>query len=261
MHIKPKKRLGQNFLVDKNIQKKIVETCGLKNSDTVLEIGSGRGEITDLIAQKAGQVFALELDRNLCALLKERFNDQKNVEVINQDILKFNLRKYFSRTPGKIKVIGNIPYYISSPIIEHLFKFRDKIEGIFLTVQKEFAQRVVAPSGSKEYGSLSCFVRYFAEPKVLFHISKTCFYPVPKVDSSFFRLDIRRKLPLKAKDEKLLFKIIRAAFNKRRKTLRNSLEGVIPLQKLNEFFHKYGIDPNTRPEKLSLQDFINLANI
>ena len=259
MHPKPKKRLGQNFLVDKNIRRKIIEACTLKSSDIVLEIGAGRAEITDLIVNKKSKVIAVELDSNLCTFLKEKFKDSANVEIINQDILKFDFKKKFKKE--KIKVIGNIPYYISSPIIEHLFKYRDKISSIYLTVQKEFARRVVAHSGSKDYGSFSCFVRYFSEPKILFHISKTCFYPAPKVDSSFLRLDLRRKLAFSKKQEKLLFKIIRAAFNKRRKTLRNSLEGVVPPKKLEKFFAEYGIDSNTRPEKLSLQDFENLANI
>ena len=259
MHPKPKKSLGQNFLVDKNIRNKIIESCAFEAADTVLEIGAGRGELTEILAQKVKKLFAVEIDLDLHLLLKDKLREQGNVEIIHKDILKFDIKRRTGKI--KIKVIGNIPYYISSPIIEHLFKYRDKIETVFLTVQKEFAQRVVARSGSKEYGSFSCFVQYYAEPKVIFHISKNCFYPVPKVDSSFLRLEIRKKLLLSPKKEKLLFKIIRAAFNKRRKTLRNSLEGVLPQKKLEQFFDKYGIDVNIRPEMLSLRDFENLALI
>jgi 16S rRNA (adenine1518-N6/adenine1519-N6)-dimethyltransferase len=257
MHPKPKKSLGQNFLVDKNILNKIISSCGFNNCDTILEIGAGRGELTGLLAQRAKKLFAVEIDADLYLLLKEKFKDQPNAEIIHQDILKFDFKKKFKKE--KIKVVGNIPYYISSPIIEHLFKYRDKIGSIYLTVQKEFARRVVAHSGSKDYGSFSCFVQYYSEPKILFYISKGCFYPAPKVDSAFLRLEVRKKPILSAAKEKILFRITRAAFNQRRKTLRNSLKGVITRQKLDKFFAKFAIDSNIRPEQLSLQDFANLA--
>jgi 16S rRNA (adenine1518-N6/adenine1519-N6)-dimethyltransferase len=259
MHIKPKKRLGQNFLVDKNIQHKIIQALELKTNEIILEIGSGRGEMTGLIAKNVERVFALEIDSSLCAILENNLSGLGNVEIINQDILKFNPSLYFKGFKNKIKVFGNIPYYISSPIIEHLLDYQDKIESIFITIQKEFAQRVVALPGSKDYGSLSCFVQYYSEPRIIFNIKKTSFLPVPKVDSSLIRIGIRNKLPLGKDQEKLFFKIVRAAFNKRRKTLRNSLEGIIPRDKLNMFFLKSGIDRNIRPEDLSQQDFFNLV--
>jgi len=259
MHPKPKKSLGQNFLVDKNIRDKIISACEFDPADVVLEIGAGRGELTEIAAKKVKKLFAIELDTDLCLRLKDKFKDLSNVKIIHQDILKFAFREGSGK--GKIKVIGNIPYYISSPIIEHLFKYRKKLSTIYLTVQKEFAQRIVALSGSKEFGSFSCFVQYYSEPKILFHISKGCFYPVPKVDSSFLRLEIRKKPLLSAAKEKNLFRITRSAFNQRRKTLRNSLKGVITQQKLDEFLCKYAIDPHIRPEQLSLQDFANLATL
>lgn len=261
MHIKPKKSLGQNFLVDKNIQRKIIDACALKPSDIVLEIGSGRGELTQYLALKAREVFALELDAQLSQALKDKFKDFANVEIIKQDILKLNLNKYFAKCKTQVKVIGNIPYYITTPIIEHLLKYKGKIGVIFLTVQKEFGQRITALAGSKIYGAFSCFMQYHTKPKIIFMIKKNSFFPSPKVDSCFLRLDIRPKAPFRLKDEGLLFKIIRAAFNQRRKTLRNSLKGVILPEKLNDFFKEYNIDPNIRPEALTVRDFATLTNL
>jgi 16S rRNA (adenine1518-N6/adenine1519-N6)-dimethyltransferase len=261
MYVKPKKSLGQNFLIDKNIQNKIVNACNLESADTVLEIGAGRGELTQLIANVVHRVHALEVDHYLCSILKDNLKKNKNVNVINRDILKFNLNRYFAKSKNKIKVIGNLPYYITTPIIEHLLEYRDKIGTIFITVQREFAQRMSAHAGSKEYGSFSCFLQYYSEAKKLFVIRNTCFRPIPKVDSTLLRLDIRKEPPVKIKNEEILFKIIRAAFNKRRKTLRNSLKEVIPPRNLEKFFQKFGIDVNIRPESLTLEDFANLSNI
>lgn len=258
MHIKPKKKLGQNFLVDKNIQRKILAACDLKPKDIILEIGSGRGELTQLIAPKVKKVYALEIDPDLCGLLKERLKEYKNVIIINQDILRFNFKKYFN---NRVKVLGNIPYYISTPIIEHLFKFRQKIETAFITVQKEFAARITALPGSKDYGSLSCFVQYYANPKRIFIIKKNSFFPAPKVDSAFLKIETRHKTCLKSDKEEFLFRIIRQAFNKRRKTLRNSLRETVSKPKLGKFFAKYSINPNIRPEDLALSDFKNLASL
>ncbi len=261
MHIKPKKRLGQNFLVDRNIQEKIIAACGFMPSDIVLEIGSGRGELSGLIAQKVKRIYALEVDTHLTEFLRDKFKTCPDIKIINQDILRFNLQRHFKDTKEKIKVVGNIPYYISSPIIEHLIKFKGKIADIFITVQKEFARRVVACPHTKEYGAFSCFVQYYLEPKIIFNIKKTCFFPSPKVDSSFIRLKVRTYPIVKPKDEHLFFKIIRTAFNYRRKILTNSLTGVVSTDKLERFFTKFKIDPKVRPEALSLQDFTNLTNI
>lgn len=261
MYLKPKKSLGQHFLIDKNIQKKIIAACNFKPFDTVLEIGAGKGELTRLITSHAGRVFALEIDPALCEILAENLKENKNVKIINEDILNFNFKKYFVKFKNKIKVIGNIPYYITTPIIEHLLTFGDKIEIIFLTVQKEFALRMAAASGSKDYGSFSCFIQYYTTPKKLFFITRTCFRPIPKVDSCFLQLEIREEPPVKIKNKEMLFKIIRAAFNQRRKTLRNSLKGLIAEKDLERFFTTYRIDPHIRPERLGLQDFANLVNL
>lgn len=260
MHFKPKKRLGQNFLIDKNIQRKIVESLELKPQDTVLEIGAGRGELTKLIAEKVNRVYALEIDNALYEIMQDNLKEILNIELINQDILKFDLGKYFRNMKQKIKIVGNIPYYISSPIAEHLFKFKDKIDTVFITVQKEFAKRMSACAGSKDYSALSCFMQYYSEPKILLNIKRTCFFPVPKVDSCLVRLKIRTKQTLIPKDERLLFKVIRTAFNQRRKTLRNSLKGTISIEKLDIFFKEYNINRDIRPEGLSLNNYVNLVN-
>ncbi len=266
MHTKPKKSLGQNFLIDKNIQNKIIASIDLSLADTVLEIGAGEGAITGFLCQQAAKVFAVEIDRNLCALLTTKFATTQNLSVINADFLKFDLRSLPSRQAGlppgsKLKVIGNIPYYITSPIVEHLLFYCDRIQDIYLTVQKEFAQRMVAPPGSKVYGSFSCFVQYYTEPEILFLIKKNSFHPPPKVDSCFLRLKLREEPAIKVKNEQVLFKIIRTSFQQRRKTLKNSLEELIPADKLNKFFREYDLNPKIRPEDLSLQDFANLANL
>ena len=261
MYLKPKKRLGQNFLIDKNIQNKIIHACNFESNDTVLEIGAGRGELTQLIAQRVNKVYAFEIDRDLCPILKDNLIIHKNVSIINKDFLKADLREYFKKSDHGIKVVGNIPYYITTPIIEYLLKYKHNIEIIFLTVQKEFALRMLSRAGSKDYGSFSCFIQYYTAPKKLFFITRTCFKPAPKVDSCFLELEIRGEPPVKIENEAWLFKIIRAAFNKRRKTLRNSLKELIPAADLEAFFNKYGINPNIRPESLTLDDFAHLANI
>ncbi len=260
MRHKPKKGLGQNFLVDKNLQRKIISACEFEPFDTVLEIGPGRGELTKLIADKVLLLYALEIDGSLCGALREEFKDSPNVKIIHQDILRSKPQDYLGKPGQKIKVIGNIPYYITTPIIEHLLKYREYIATVFLTVQKEFGRRMTAAAGSKEYGSLSCFVQYYAEAAILFNLKNTCFFPAPKVDSCFLRLNIKKELPLDAERERLLFRVVRAGFNQRRKTLRNSLKGVLPRGKLDLYFSRYGLDANTRPEELSCQDFINLIN-
>jgi 16S rRNA (adenine1518-N6/adenine1519-N6)-dimethyltransferase len=259
MHLKPKKRLGQNFLIDRNIQNKIIKACEFLAKDFVLEIGAGRGELTRLIADKVKHIQALEIDKALCDILKANTAGCKNLSIVNEDVLKFDLKKSFPQQK-KIKVVGNIPYYITTPIIEYLLNYRDRIQYVFLTVQKEFARRMVAPPGSKEYGALTCFIKYYTNPEILFYISKNCFFPVPKVDSCFLRLSPRRVPIVRVKSRVLLFKIIRGAFNKRRKTLRNSLEFIVSKEKLQRFFTQYGIDNNIRPEELALEDFANLAN-
>jgi 16S rRNA (adenine1518-N6/adenine1519-N6)-dimethyltransferase len=263
MRIHPKKSLGQNFLVDPNVRNKIIQSLSLNKSDIVLEIGSGRGEITELISSKAAKVYALELDHRLNSFLSQKFKQNSRISLINQDILKFDLPKILKEDGigGKIKIFGNIPYYISSPIIEYIIKNKEFIDEAFITVQKEFAKRVVAHPGSKEYSSFSCFVQYYTLPENIFYIKKGSFFPVPKVDSSFLHLKIRGNPAVKVQDEKELFKIIRAAFNQRRKTIRNSLKGMILNSLLERFLIAKGFTLNARAEELSLVDFAELVNM
>lgn len=261
MYSKPKKKLGQNFLFDKNLQRKIISACQLEPGDTVLEIGSGNGELTRLIAPLVKAVYAVEIDTTLCKVLGKNLAEYPDVKIVNRDILKLNLKRFFNKSANTVKVIGNIPYYITTPIIQHLLKYPDKIDVIFITVQKEFANRMVAVSGSKSYGSLSCFIQYFAEPKILFFIKKSCFFPMPKIDSCFLRMDIKRKSSLNKQQEKIFFQIIRAAFGKRRKMLRNGLAGTVAQEKLKAFLTAYNIDSNIRPERLTIIDFMNLVKI
>jgi len=264
LYTKPKKRFGQNFLIDKNIQEKIIEACELSRDDFVLEIGAGNGELTRLIAPRARSVSAIEIDWNLCKILKGCLESYKNVEIVNQDVLEFDFKKYFQKIMNlrqKIKVIGNIPYYITTPIIERLIEFKSGIDAVFITVQKEFALRLAACPGSKDYGSLSCFAQYYTLPEIVLTIKKTCFRPVPKVDSCLLKLKIREMPAVDVGDENLFFSIIRSAFNKRRKTLRNSLKDIVPEEKLKTFFEKYNINPKIRPEELALSDFADLTKV
>ncbi|MDP1853264.1 MAG: 16S rRNA (adenine(1518)-N(6)/adenine(1519)-N(6))-dimethyltransferase RsmA, partial [Candidatus Omnitrophota bacterium] len=185
MHIKflPKKSLGQNFIFDENILKKIVSHLGLEKKDTVLEIGAGLGTLTNFLIKSAGEVIALEIDKRAVEVLHDKFKDEKNIEIVNQDILKYVIPRKFIRK--KLIVVGNIPFYITSPIIERLFGFRDRIDSIFLTVQKEVAKRIAAKPSTKDYGALTCFVRYHSRPEILFDIKAGSFSPAPKVDAAF----------------------------------------------------------------------------
>jgi 16S rRNA (adenine1518-N6/adenine1519-N6)-dimethyltransferase len=261
MYIKPKKSLGQNFLIDKNIQKKIISASDLTKKDIVLEIGAGQGDLTAQLAQKAQKVYALEIDRRLYPCLEQLLSVNGNIQILKGDILKFDINKFLqeNRIEQKIKIIANIPYYISSPIIEHLIGYRQAVSCAFLTVQKEFGRRAGAAPGSKEYGSFSCFVQYYCECRILFEIKKNSFKPAPNVDSCFLCLKFREKPAVLVQDEKMFFKVIRAAFNQRRKTLRNSLDGFLPQEKLAQFFEVSGIDKNVRPESLSLKQFAVLS--
>jgi 16S rRNA (adenine1518-N6/adenine1519-N6)-dimethyltransferase len=259
MRIKPKKSLGQNFLIDHNILRKIVDSCGFTAADTVIEIGSGRGELTRLIAPKVKKLYAFEIDPSLLPALKESSRDSGNTQIIHQDILKARLSSYIKAREGKLIVVGNIPYYISTPILEKLFEAGKHIERIYLTVQKEFAQRVVAAPGSKTYGSLSCFVQYHGQAQIKFIIKKGSFFPAPKVDSALLEIKLRGKPLLKKRDEEDFFSVVRAAFNQRRKTLRNSLSRVTIADKLNEYLARQNLSPDIRPEDLSLDTFLGLA--
>jgi len=260
--IRPNKRLGQNFLVDKNMQRKMLKNCNLAGDDVVLEIGPGLGALTLDIAQRAGKIFAIEKDTRLSDILKKFASGYSNIEVISQDILKFDIRKAFRGR--KLKVIGNLPYYITSPIIAYLIENRKYIDSIFLTVQKEVGNRLAAGPGTKDYSPITIFTQFYTEPHLLFIIAKGVFYPQPEVDSSFLRLDIAKRPRFRVKDEKLFFKIVRTAFSKRRKTILNALASgdILGLKKqdVEQVLKANRIDPMKRPEMLTLQDFASLSN-
>ena len=260
MHTKPKKSLGQNFLIDPNIRRKIITACALAGDDCVLEIGAGRGELSRLIAPHVEKLFVVELDQRYCLALDELFSGKSNVTVINQDILTVSLGKYARRVQKKIKVIGNIPYYISSPILAYLVRNRCLIHQAFLTVQKEFAVRLCAQAASRDYGPLSCFVQYHMHARRLFPIKKTCFLPAPRVDSEFMCLTMREQPAVEVSDEDRFFAVIRRAFGQRRKMLKNSLKGIVSQEKIADFFHTRNICATARAEELTLDDFARLAS-
>jgi len=254
---KAKKHLGQNFLTDQRTQLKIIQSCDLQSSDTVLEIGPGQGALTNLIAPVVGKLICVETDHDLIEPLKGTVPFLGTAhEIIHANFLKWDM----ALLPEGIKVIGNIPYNISTPIIEKLIEQREKISSAFLTVQLEFGQRLAANPGGKEYGSLSCFAQYYLDIKLLFKIKNTCFRPAPKVDSCFLRL-IPRPPIKKAHDEVFLFKMIQTAFQQRRKTIVNALKPITEKDILEKALASLKIDFNKRPEVLTLSNYVDLANL
>lgn len=252
---RPIKSLGQNFLVDTRIQQKIVDACNLQPDDVVVEIGPGKGAITRRILPLVQKLIAVEKDRHLASLLKEEIQ-QSQLEVIQGDFLKWDMNSL----PDNLIIIGNIPYYISTPIIEKILAHKDKIQRAFLTVQLEFGQRLAACTGNKDYGSLSCFVQYHADVKVLFKISPGSFHPQPRVHSCFVSLTMRPKPKVRAKDEQQLFKLIQTAFTQRRKTIANALKKFVGDEHVRPLLERLGINPQSRPEDLTLLNYIEISN-
>jgi 16S rRNA (adenine1518-N6/adenine1519-N6)-dimethyltransferase len=252
---RPKKRLGQNFLVDKRVLDRIVSACDLKKDEVILEIGPGQGALTQVLLPHVKGIIAIEADRVLAEKLRNDLAGQ-NVTVLHGDFLKQDL----SSLPGPLKVVGNIPYYISSPIINRILEERQRFTSFFMTAQLEFGQRMVAKPGSGDYSSLTCFVNYFAEPKLLFKIAPGAFRPAPKVWSCFMRLDIRLEPAVRVKDELMYLKIIRQGFLQRRKTLVNSLASLYPKTVMAAALASAGLKENIRAEELSLEDYARIAN-
>ncbi len=253
--ITPKRQLGQVFLTDKNIIQKIISSCAITPEDKVLEIGPGPGTLTGYLASMAKEVIAVETDQRFCQQLEQDYKG-KNITIVHADFLKYDLRSL----PKNLIVVGNIPYYISSPIIETLIENRARFTSLFLTVQLEFGRRMVAAPHTKDYSALSCFVQYYTSPKILFKISNVSFSPKPKVDSCFMHLAVRTKPLLKAKDESLLFKLIQHAFQQRRKTLPNAFQPVVEKGKLISILTNLGLNPQLRPENLTIQNFVDISN-
>jgi 16S rRNA (adenine1518-N6/adenine1519-N6)-dimethyltransferase len=252
---RPIKSLGQNFLINTGIQQKIVDSCDLTTKDTVIEIGPGQGAITSRLLPLVKKLIVVEKDRHLAESLKQKFQES-NLEVISGDFLKWDM----SILPNDTVVIGNIPYYISTPIIEKILEHKDKIRQAFLMVQLEFGQRLAAKPGNKDYGSLSCFIQYYADVKLLFKISPGSFNPPPKVDSCFVSLTFSSKPQLKAQNEQHLFKMIQTAFMQRRKTISNALKEFASDKDLPAILASLKIDPKSRPEDISLLNYIHISD-
>ncbi len=260
------KKFGQNFLIDTHVLDKIISAAHITREDMVLEIGPGIGTMTQYLAEAAGKVIAVEIDKNLIPILSDTLSEYQNVRIINEDVLKLDLRKLADEENGgkAIKVVANLPYYITTPIIMGLFENHVPVESITVMVQKEVADRMQTGPGSKDYGALSLAVQYYAEPYIVANVPPNCFMPRPKVGSAVIRLTRHKEPPVEVKDEKLMFDIIRASFNQRRKTLANGLNNSDKItcskEIITEAIEKLGKGPSVRGEALSLQEFASLSN-
>jgi 16S rRNA (adenine1518-N6/adenine1519-N6)-dimethyltransferase len=258
------KKYGQNFLIDGNILDNIIDAAGITKDDFVLEIGPGIGTMTQRLCEEAREVVAVEIDKTLIPILDDTLSSYKNWSVINQDILKVDIKKLAEEKNGgkPIKVVANLPYYITTPIIMGLFESHVPLESITIMIQKEVADRMQEGPGSKEYGALSLAVQYYSNPQIVCDAPPSCFMPQPKVTSTVITLKCHNNPPVKC-DEKLLFQIIRASFNQRRKTLQNGLSNGLHFSKeqIAEAIEKAGFSPTVRGEALSLEDFAALTNI
>lgn len=260
------KKFGQNFLIDSHVLDKIVSAAGITKDDFVLEIGPGIGTMTQYLAASARKVFAVEIDKALIPILEDTLKEFDNVQVINQDILKVDIKKLAEEhNDGKpIKVVANLPYYITTPIIMGLFESQVPIDSITVMVQKEVADRMKVGPGTKDYGALSLAVQYYAEPYIVANVPPNCFIPRPKVGSAVIRLTRHEKPPVEVADEKLMFRLIRASFNQRRKTLANGLNNSPELsyskEEIQQTIEKCGFKAGIRGEALTLEDFAKLAN-
>ena len=258
------KKYGQNFLIDGNILDSIIEAAEITKDDFVLEIGPGIGTMTQRLCEEAREVVAVEIDKTLIPILDDTLSQYKNWTVINEDILKVDINALAEeKNNGKpIKVVANLPYYITTPIIMGLFESHVPLESITIMVQKEVADRMQEGPGSKEYGALSLAVQYYSKPEIVCEVPPSCFMPQPKVASTVITLKCHENSPVDC-DEKLLFKVIRASFNQRRKTLQNGLSMGLHYSKeqIADAIEKAGFSPTVRGEALSLEQFAELTNI
>lgn len=260
------KKYGQNFLIDPHVLDKIVAAAGIGPDDFVVEIGPGIGTLTQYLAYAARSVCAVEIDKNLIPILEDTLSDYDNVEVINNDVLKVDLAALAKeKNNGRpIKVVANLPYYITTPIIMGLFENHVPVDSITVMVQKEVADRMQTGPGSKDYGALSLAVQYYAEPYIVANVPPNCFMPRPKVGSAVIKLTRYEKPPVDVKDEGLMFRLIRASFNQRRKTLvngiRNSGDFSLSKEEIEDVFNRCELPLNIRGEALTLEQFAMLAN-
>ena len=261
------KKFGQNFLIDTRVLERIIEAAEITKDDCVLEIGPGIGTMTQYLAESAGEVIAVEIDKMLIPILADTLSDYDNVTVINEDILKVDIGKIVEEKNGgrPIKVVANLPYYITTPIIMGLFESHVPLKSITIMVQKEVADRMQVGPGTKDYGALSLAVQYYAKPEIVANVPPNCFIPRPNVGSAVIRLTRYDAPPVEVKDEKLMFALVRASFNQRRKTLVNGLSNASELnlskEKITEALEEMGLPATVRGEALTLEQFAQLSNI
>lgn len=266
-HFNFQKKFGQNFLIDTHVLEKIISAAGTTKDDMVLEIGPGIGTMTQYLAEAAGKVAAVEIDKNLIPILEDTLSEYDNVMVINDDVLKVDIRGLVEKENGgrPVKVVANLPYYITTPIIMGLFEGNVPVESITVMVQKEVADRMQTGPGNKDYGALSLAVQYYADPYIVANVPPNCFMPRPKVGSAVIRLTRHEQCPVEVEDEKFMFRVIRASFNQRRKTLANGLNNAPDIQVSKEDIAKaleeLGVGASIRGETLTLEQFARLSNI
>jgi 16S rRNA (adenine1518-N6/adenine1519-N6)-dimethyltransferase len=258
----PRKRFGQNFLVDRNIAGRIVETADVGSGETIVEIGPGRGALTGGLLDAGAAVVAIEIDRDLAAALGERFADTEGIEILCADALRFSYLDLAERCGGRLKVVANLPYNISTPILFKLLDEREAFTSLLLMLQREVAERIVAGPGTKEYGVLTIFSQLLADVRIEFHIPPSAFSPRPKVESSLVRFDILDKPRVDVDDTALFKRVVRAAFGTRRKTILNALKSLgLSREELMGVLERAGIDPRSRGETLTLARFGQLSNV
>lgn len=266
--IKANKDLGQNFLINDDVIEKIIEKSQIEKNDLIIEIGPGLGVLTNLLLEKSDNVVAIELDKRMVEIISKRFILKNNLQIINEDVLKVDLNKLINERKkqtniNKVKIVANLPYYISTPIIMKLLEEKLEIDEIIVMVQKEVAQRLVAKTGTKDVGAITYAVEYFSEAEKVIDVPKESFIPSPKVESAVIKLKIRKKAYVQVKDEKMLFNIIQKSFSQRRKTLVNALVNgkiVESKEKAEKIIKQLNINENIRGEKLTLEDFARICN-
>lgn len=262
-HITANKNYGQNFLIDENIVMQIVEKAEVNKNDLVIEIGPGLGTLTKYLLESAGKVICIELDKNVLNILNDRFSLYNNFELINNDVLKVDLKKLIEENSNykDVKVVANLPYYITTPIIMKLLEERLNLKSITVMVQKEVAVRLTQTPGEKETGAITYSINYYTNPSIELEVSKECFIPCPKVDSAVIKLEVLKEPKIKVVNEELFFKIIKASFLQKRKTLINSLSnnGIASKDFLEKMLNELNIDLKIRAEQLTLEDFSNIT--
>ena len=262
-NIRANKSLGQNFLINQNVIDEIIDSAEISKEDLIIEIGPGLGTLTKQLIEKAGKVICIELDERMVNILEDRFSLYENFEIINEDVLKVDLNQIIEKENKKCKIVANLPYYITTPIIMKLLESKLNIESITVMIQKEVADRIIATPGEKLAGAITYTVYYYCESEKILEVPPESFIPEPEVTSEVIKLNLRKEPPVKAKDMKKMFSIIKVAFMQRRKTLLNALTNGNVFnnkQEALEIFQKLNINQNARAEELTLEQFAELAN-